>query len=102
VILRSLLFVPGTSPDRFSKALGSGADAVLIDLEDAVDASRKAEARGFVAAWLQTTTASRTARLVRVNAPASPWQADDLRWLGEVARPHRWRDRTEGGDRRTH
>lgn len=85
VVLRSLLFVPGTSPDRFSKALSSGADAVLIDLEDAVDAARKAEARGLVAAWLETTTASRTARFVRVNAPGSSWQDEDLRWLGSVA-----------------
>jgi len=77
--------VPGTSPERFSKALTSGADAVLIDLEDAVDASRKAEARESVAAWLETTTASRTARLVRVNAPGSPWQDADLHWLGGVA-----------------
>jgi len=85
VVLRSLLFVPGTSPDRFSKALASGADAVLIDLEDAVDAARKPEARELVAAWLKTTTASRVARFVRVNAPGSPWQDADLRWLGDVA-----------------
>jgi len=85
VVLRSLLFVPGTSPDRFSKALVSGADAILIDLEDAVDGPRKAEARGSVAAWLNTTTASRTARFVRVNAPGTAFQDADLRWLPEVA-----------------
>lgn len=80
-----MLFVPGTSSSRFPKALASGADAVLIDLEDAVDASRKAEARAAVAAWLATTPASRTARLVRVNAPGSPWQEADLGWLSAVA-----------------
>ncbi|HEX5071256.1 MAG TPA: CoA ester lyase [Vicinamibacterales bacterium] len=85
MVLRSLLFVPGTSPDRFSKALASGADAALIDLEDAVDSSRKAEARELVGAWLKTTTASRTARFVRVNAPGSEWQEADLRWLARVA-----------------
>ena len=85
MVLRSLLFVPGTSPDRFSKALASGADAVLIDLEDAVDGPRKADARASVAAWLQTTAASRTARFVRVNAPGSDYQAEDLKWLGGVA-----------------
>lgn len=43
--LTSLLFVPGTRPDRFAKALASGADAVCIDLEDAVPADGKAAAR---------------------------------------------------------
>ncbi len=85
MLLRSLLFVPGTSSNRFPTALASGADAVLIDLEDAVDASRKAEARAAVAAWLAATPASRTARLVRVNAPGSPWQDADLDWLSDVA-----------------
>lgn len=85
MVLRSLLFVPGTSPDRFSKALASGADAVLIDLEDAVDGSRKAEARASVAAWLKATPASHTARFVRVNAPGTAFQDADLKWLSEVA-----------------
>mgnify|MGYP003680321227 CR=1 FL=1 len=35
-ILRSLLFVPGSRPERFEKAIGAGADLVCIDLEDAV------------------------------------------------------------------
>ena len=43
---RSLLFVPGTRPDRFAKAAASGADAVCVDLEDAVPPGRKDEARG--------------------------------------------------------
>jgi citrate lyase subunit beta/citryl-CoA lyase/(S)-citramalyl-CoA lyase len=42
---RSLLFVPGARPDRFEKAIASGADAVCIDLEDAVAPAQKAEAR---------------------------------------------------------
>ena len=45
---RSLLFVPGLRPDRFSKALESGADIVCIDIEDAVPLSRKQEARDLV------------------------------------------------------
>jgi citrate lyase subunit beta/citryl-CoA lyase len=85
MLLRSLLFVPGTSPDRFSKALASGADAILIDLEDSVDAPRKAEARQAVAAWLQATPATGTSRFVRVNAPGSPWLDDDLAWISDVA-----------------
>ncbi len=49
---RSWLFVPGSRPDRFVKAAGSGADAVIIDLEDAVAASDKAGARDRVLAHL--------------------------------------------------
>jgi citrate lyase subunit beta/citryl-CoA lyase len=83
--LRSILFVPGSRPDRFPKAMASGADAVVFDLEDGVEAARKADARRAVAAWLATSKPSPTARFVRVNAPRSPWQADDLAWLAEVA-----------------
>ncbi len=43
---RSLLFVPGSRPDRFDKALSAGANAVVIDLEDAVAPGDKARARG--------------------------------------------------------
>ena len=43
--LQSMLFVPGTKPERFAKALASGADCVCIDLEDAVPAADKAAAR---------------------------------------------------------
>ena len=42
---RSLLFVPGLRPDRFAKALDSGADIVCVDIEDAVPLPRKQEAR---------------------------------------------------------
>lgn len=50
--LRSLLFVPGDRPDRMEKALGSGADALILDLEDSVAAAAKPEARRAVAAFL--------------------------------------------------
>jgi len=82
--LRSLLFVPGTSANRFAKAVASGADAVFFDLEDAVEAGRKAEARGLVGDWLASTPAGPAARFVRVNAPGSPWIDDDLAWLPDV------------------
>ena len=45
---RSILFVPGDKPERYGKALAAGADAVCIDLEDAVPSARKAQARGEV------------------------------------------------------
>ena len=51
--LRSVLFVPGVRPERFDKALASGADAVIIDLEDAVAPGEKDVARAAVVAWLQ-------------------------------------------------
>lgn len=58
------LFVPGDRPDRFDKAVGSGADLAILDLEDAVAADRKDAARGAVATWL----AGGGVAAVRVNA----------------------------------
>ena len=52
--LRSLLFVPGDRPDRFPKAAASGADALILDLEDSVAPEKKPEARAAIAAWLKT------------------------------------------------
>jgi (S)-citramalyl-CoA lyase len=49
---RSLLFVPGDRPDRFDKALASGADAICLDLEDAVQPAAKDDARRHVTAFL--------------------------------------------------
>ena len=83
--LRSILFVPGNRADRFPRALAAGADAVVFDLEDGVEDGRKADARGAIAEWLAATPASRTARFVRVNAPGSAWQAEDLVWLASVS-----------------
>ncbi|MFP6556743.1 CoA ester lyase [Paraburkholderia sp. B3] len=74
VDLRSCLFVPATHPERFGKALRSGADGVIVDLEDAVAPSAKAEAREAVRAW--TDAGARA--LVRVNAPGSAWFDDDM------------------------
>jgi len=51
--LRSLLFVPGDRPDRFAKAAASGADALILDLEDSVAPEKKPEARAAIAAWLK-------------------------------------------------
>ena len=83
--LRSLLFVPGDRPDRMEKALGSGADALILDLEDAVAASAKGEARRHVAEFV---AAHPQANLwVRVN-PLDGGETD--RDLASVlpARPH--------------
>jgi citrate lyase subunit beta/citryl-CoA lyase len=72
---RSFLFVPGNRPERFSKALGSGADAVIIDLEDAVPAQAKLEARAAVAGWLSVEHPV----YVRVNGHGSEWHDEDVR-----------------------
>jgi len=88
ILLRSVLFVPGTRSDRFDKALAAGADAVILDLEDAVDAGRKAEARDTVAAFLTTAPASPPLVFVRVNAPGSPWIEEDLARAPEFAGIH--------------
>ncbi len=63
--MRSLLFVPGDRPDRMEKALGAGADALILDLEDAVAPAAKPEARRAVAQFLNAHSAARV--WVRVN-----------------------------------
>jgi citrate lyase subunit beta/citryl-CoA lyase len=70
---RSFLFVPADRPERFGKAVGSGADAIILDLEDAVAPNAKTLARNAAYAWL---TAGRQA-ILRVNAPGTPWAAED-------------------------
>lgn len=52
---RSFLFVPGDRPERFSKAVASGTDVVVLDLEDAVSAENKDAALQAVTAWLSGT-----------------------------------------------
>ncbi|MEA3045656.1 MAG: citrate lyase subunit beta / citryl-CoA lyase [Sphingomonadales bacterium] len=74
--LRSLLFVPGDRPDRMEKALGAGADALILDLEDAVAPAAKAEARRHVAEFLEANSRSRL--WVRVNPLDSPEHDRDL------------------------
>lgn len=73
-IERTLLFVPGDRPERFDKACASGADAVIVDLEDAVAPAAKARARDAIAHWL---TPERHVWL-RVNAVGTSWFDDDL------------------------
>jgi len=64
--MRSMLFVPGDRPERFAKAAASGADAVILDLEDAVMPERRPFARGEIAQWLES--AGRTVPVwVRIN-----------------------------------
>jgi len=64
--LRSLLFVPADRPERFAKAAASGADALILDLEDSVAAEKKDAGRAAIAAWLAGDRAGVTT-FVRVN-----------------------------------
>lgn len=73
--LRSLLFVPGDRPERFEKALASGTDALILDLEDSVVPAKKPEARAAVAAFLQSAHDAHI--FVRVNPLGSEWNAGD-------------------------
>lgn len=71
---RTWLFVPGNRPDRFVKAATSGADQVILDLEDAVDGSAKETARNEVSGWLRAGGRA----WVRVNAIDTAQWPDDL------------------------
>lgn len=72
---RSLLFVPATSPQLLAKAVRSGADAVIVDLEDSVAPERKAEARRLAHEAI-TASGSEVPLLLRVNAQPEWLQAD--------------------------
>lgn len=76
---RSYLFVPGDRPERFDKALASGAHAVILDLEDAVLPERKPEAREAIRHWLGQRTGAPV--WVRVNPLHTPWHDEDLSLL---------------------
>jgi citrate lyase subunit beta/citryl-CoA lyase len=82
---RTYLFVPGNRPERFAKALGSGADRVVLDLEDAVALPAKAEARDAIAQWWARASDADRARIaVRINDIQAGCFGDDLRLLRDV------------------
>ncbi len=78
--MRSLLFVPADDEKKLAKGLASGADALLIDLEDSVALSRKPEARTIAAAFITEASKNETRpRLfVRINAHGTGMVSDDL------------------------
>jgi citrate lyase subunit beta/citryl-CoA lyase len=71
---RSYLFVPAHRPDRYDKACAAGADAVIVDLEDAVPPDGKDGARRALGEWLPSAPKV----LVRINTVDTPWFAADL------------------------
>ncbi|MCI3207959.1 MULTISPECIES: CoA ester lyase [Pandoraea] len=88
-VIRSWLFVPGNRPERIDKAWASGADAVILDLEDAVPPADKLAAREQVVRWLMARQADATASApvpiyVRINAASTPWFEADVAALAGV------------------
>lgn len=83
---RALLFMPGDSLRKISKAAQMDVDSIVMDLEDGVALSQKQEARRTVVEALGSLDFGRSERLVRLNPPGSDLFADDLRTTIE-ARP---------------
>ncbi|GAA3713792.1 CoA ester lyase [Nonomuraea antimicrobica] len=89
---RSLLFCPGDRPDRIAKAIAAKPGAVIVDLEDSVHPSHRAEARRQAVAALTAADDPEVTRIVRVNAAGSGEIFDDLAavvgpWLDAVMLP---------------
>lgn len=82
-LYRSFLFVPGNRPDRFAKALSSGADAVIIDLEDSVAPDLKTQARAEVKNF--ATENPQNIFWLRINAIDTPYFADDVAICADIA-----------------
>jgi citrate lyase subunit beta/citryl-CoA lyase len=76
-LARSWLLVAATRPETFAAAAASQADAVVLDIEDAVDASRKESARADVVRWLSDGGRA----WVRINDAGSDYWADDIEEL---------------------
>jgi citrate lyase subunit beta/citryl-CoA lyase len=78
--MRSLLFIPGDSPKKLEKGMASGADALLLDLEDSISPQRKAEARATTVAFLNEARGAkvRPRLYVRVNGLQTGLADDDL------------------------
>ncbi len=74
--LRTALFAPGNRPDRAEKAIGTAADAVIIDLEDAVPVAEKESTRTLVREVLDSHPGRRM--YVRINALTTPYAREDL------------------------
>lgn len=84
---RSLLFVPALRPDRFAKALDSGADIVCVDMEDAVAMDRKDEGRALTLPLFERRTHAHVEQMVRINSPSTYHGLKDLQALMETASP---------------
>jgi len=79
--LKSWLFTPGTKSDRFARAAEVHADALIIDLEDAVAPSDKSEARAAAISYLNTLPEDHLPCALRINSPQTKVGLDDLQAL---------------------
>ena len=77
-VRRCAHFIPGANDSMLSKGLAGAADALVLDLEDAVLPERKDEARAVIGGWLADVDFGRQERIVRVNATDTPWFRADL------------------------
>jgi citrate lyase beta subunit len=84
VLARSWLFTPGSRPDRFAKAAATSAEALILDLEDAVAEDRKLEARGHVIAFLQDRSQVAQQVIVRINPLGRAVGLEDLAALAQL------------------
>ena len=84
---RSLLFVPGLRPDRFAKALDSGADIVCVDMEDAVARGRKDEGRALTLPLFHNNAHPLVEQMVRINGLSTPDGLKDLTAIIECETP---------------
>ena len=84
---RSLLFVPALRPDRYAKALDSGADIVCVDMEDAVARDRKDEGRALTLPLFKTRTHPHVEQMVRINGLSTPDGLKDLTAIIESETP---------------
>ncbi len=75
---RSVLYMPGSNTRALEKAKTLAADTLILDLEDAVAPSAKAEARGFVCDAVKTGGYGRRELVIRINSLTSEWGMDDL------------------------
>lgn len=80
---RSVLYMPGSNGRALAKARELYADCLIMDLEDSVAPEAKAVARAEIAGALQVGGYGRREVVVRVNAPDSPWGADDLAMVAQ-------------------
>jgi citrate lyase subunit beta/citryl-CoA lyase len=84
---RSFLFVPGNRPERFEKAIRSGADAVVLDLEDSVPSFAKQAARVAIADAWDALKLSKIPLVVRINSLDRTLGEDDVAWLSTLTPP---------------
>jgi citrate lyase subunit beta/citryl-CoA lyase len=77
-LLRAFLFVPADSERKLARGLESGADALILDLEDSVAASNRPLARRQARAFLEAHRPDRIRRYIRINPLASGLALDDL------------------------